>query len=446
MPLPSLQVECDRAAMCRRFSAVLLPSSRMPNHAHPASNRSGLHVRRLPTFQGSVIKCRNACTYSFADSRINAPVCLYIFSPGATLELEYVAETKTLEAGGSNDLFDILVTNKATKGPNGEHIPAPTIDRIHVVYPHPLRFPRVVSAEQRDALPFKDRTFTWLNKDAIENRLYRSNDGPATAQDPDGGLLVKTSIRDPSDLKTVLQYKGFVRGTVTLTRFHPQGSDPLNDEEWGVLTLLGWSVITLHFTSPIHSEEARWLRVSGYGGIELHNSRSAWSSWYHRWADQVEDSFKVYGPLDIRDKFTLDLLSADEFHPGVIDNEKKLTLSDVSTKVIQHGLGSVGTITNVRDWRINVFWNDYTSVPSPIASGDIITDSIEHIIYHSDGTSAPCHQFKGGDKNKEPTAGGKFGITIVAVDSAPVPLVVLGVLLSVVSLVVSVLALFGFKL
>lgn len=385
----------------------------------------------VPASSSPVIQFRGSVTFLIFKPGNRRLVCIHIFSPGKRLELDYVAESKTLDRGEAEDIIELLITNHS---PSREDI-----NRIHIVYPHGLpAFPKTAPRDQRT---FEDITPTWIEPESNHNRMYRSNGGPRVTPNPGGGYLVSASIRDPKNPTQVISYDGVVRGDVELTRFQPENAAILNDEEWEVLSLLEWSIFTLHLQAPLHYEEARWLRVLGRGGTEPKNRRGVLKNWYYLLTDQLVDTFKIEGPLDVRDKLAADLRSVDEFYPNLLSNRMKLKLSDVIDKTLINGIEARGTETVIPDWRINILWNGYTRVPGPVASGDVTAAGVERLVVHSDGTKAPCHQFKAGAKNiNPPTAGGKFVIDITAICS---PFPGLALSLAIISLILTLLDLLG---
>lgn len=385
----------------------------------------------IPASNSPVIQFRGSATFLIFKPGNRRLVCIHIFSPGKRLELDYVAESKTLDRGEAEDIIELLITNHS---PSREDI-----NRIHIVYPHGL--PAFPKPAPRDRRTFEDITPTWIEPESNYNRMYRSNGGPRVTPNPGGGYLVSASIRDPKNPTQVISYDGVVRGDVELTRFQPENAASLNDEEWEVLSLLEWSIFTLHLQAPLHYEEARWLRVLGRGGTEPKNRRGVLKNWYYLLTDQLVDTFKIEGPLDVRDKLAADLRSVDEFYPNLLSNRMKLKLSDVIDKTLINGIEARGTETVIPDWRINILWNGYTRVPGPVASGDVTAAGVERLVVHSDGTKAPCHQFKAGAKNiNPPTAGGKFVIDITAICS---PFPGLALSLAIISLILTLLDLLG---
>jgi hypothetical protein len=358
-------------------------------------------------------------------------MCLHIFSPGKRLELDYVAESITLEKGGSEETIEMLLSNHS-----GEDI-----DRIHLVYPRALpNFPDQPEGDQRI---FQDLTSTWLDINSPYNRLYRSIGDLRIEHLEVSGFAVTASIRDLHSLAVVHPYRGWIRGHLKLTRYQPAQSLPLNDEEWAVLSRLGWAVITIHFESVIPPTEARWLRVFARGGRRPQNIHSFIEYWYRKLCGLLVDTFKIEGPIDLKERIVAYLRAADQFAPSALDYHMKATLPVVVEKVLTRGIEVANTETVVQDWRINIFWNRYRRIADPVPSGDIVASGPGHTVLLMDRKSVKCYQFKAGMRNKVATSLGRFVINISAED---IPLVVpalgwIGILLAIVGIVLAIISL-----
>jgi hypothetical protein len=344
-------------------------------------------------------------------------MCLHIFAPGKKIQIDYAAESISLKNGGSEALVDLLITNHSTE----------VIDRLHIVYPHAIP----LSEPSTSAGPaFTDITDTWLSPDSIYNDFYGTPETLFEVRPGDGYAELVVKLINPSDIRKILDYKGYLRGPQNLTPYAPSDSDELDADEWKILSELGFSVFSVKFAMPIAAGEARWLRLRGQTGLLRHNRYIFVERWARRLCGQLVHRFEIAGPLDVHHRIVSFLRAAGVYQPprhrSGHDGTKysMLKVQSLQHKLLSHGLEADNTETVVKDWRVNVFDRGYRRVDEPISWGDIRPcGGLYNTIRSRSGRELHAYQWKAGHQNApSPTADGKFGVRIRAQD---IPLIVL---------------------
>jgi hypothetical protein len=433
---PYSATEC-RSTELRSLTSVVsgVCSATYPLEDAEGDERAAGHLTpALPWLRRVVIQSREPCNLSLAGRRTKAQVCLHIFSPGKRLELDYVAESIVFRRGGSEETIEMLVTNHSTEG----------IDRIHVVYPRALpRFPK--DERGRNGRTFQDWTATWLDPNASPNLFYQSTGTMRVDNPSDDGYELKVSIEDPQNPSVQYPYAGWIRGNLKLTRYQLD-DEPLNDQEWAILSRLGWAVITIHFESVIKPSEARWLRVFARGGPRAQNTHPFLEYWYRKLCGLLIDTFKIEGPVDLKERIILYLRAAAPIHLEGLDRKTQLVLPIVVEKVLRMGLQAPSTDTVVQDWRLFIFWRGYRRVNDPVPSGDIVAITGSQVTL-MDFTRIKCYQFRAGVRSKQLTSQGRF---LVSVSAEDIPVLVpalawISVVISIFSAILAIMALIGHR-
>src|SRR5262245_27843044 len=142
-------------------------------------------------------------------------MCMHIFCPGREIHIDYAAEAVTLIGGGSEDRLDILVTNHS----------ADPVDRIHIVYPHPLplKWKKFV-----DRGGLFDATDTWLIQTSPLNRYFKPKELQTTKVEGttvrEGTTVsvvndVVLEVPDPGDIARRVRYEGQIVGSQRITPY-----------------------------------------------------------------------------------------------------------------------------------------------------------------------------------------------------------------------------------
>ncbi len=341
-------------------------------------------------------------------------MCLHIFAPGKKIQLDYVAETISIAAGGSIDVLDILFTNHS--GPNED------IDRIHVVYPHCI--PMGEQARKRGVRYIKDLTWTLSDKDSNLNRFYQTEETHLTINNQPGVDEIVIEMPNPNNITAPLPYTGLVKGRRHLTVYQPSSPDSmLNNVQWDILSALGWSVFTIRFEEKITHEEPRWLRLQGRNGIIHQNEMHGLEYVLRKLCGLLTHTFEIAGPMDVRHRIISALKGA-----GVATGDPTVSVLrgeflDLQNKLLTIGMEAANTETVVKDWRINVFTDYYRKIDEPSFWGDIKpAGGLSNPIRDRHGNVEVCLQWKAGEANIDrPTNKKMFGARIRAHD---IPLIV----------------------
>lgn len=335
-------------------------------------------------------------------------MCLHVFSPGRRIHIDYAAESIVLSGGGSQDIFDLLITNHSDE----------VSERVHFIYPHGIPLPSA------GAPSFADLTESWLQEESPYNRFY-DHDPKLDRKEGTGYTELKLTMTDPRDITQPLGYRGFIRGRQALSAFAVTDKEPLTTDEWRILGALGWSAFTLTFDDPLIPREARWLRLEGRTGL-IPGNRYHWLEyWLRKLGRLLTHTFEIAGPVDVCHR-VISWLQAGAAYSGKTRAEQFsiLTLHSLQEKLLVRALLAPGTETFVRDWRINAFPRSYRHCDEPTYWGDVRPcGGLLNQICDRSGKSEDCYQWKAGERNvPSQTDRGTFGARIRAHD---IPAIVL---------------------
>jgi len=339
---------------------------------------------------------------------------MHIFSPGRTIQLDYVAESVSLIRGGSNDLLDILLTN---------HTPSKSpIDRIHLVYPHAIHLRPSNRGEANRSIT--DHTWTWADPKSEFNRFYQTQETHLTINNQCGCDEVIVEMPNPNDIAKTLPYTGFLKHRSRPLPYQISGPESiLSPEQWTILSQLGWTVFTITFPEPIQFEEARWLRIQCRNGILHQNRMPLPEYWIKKLCGLITHSFEIAGPKDVEHRIVSALRAAGTVtHNESAYTEYRGELLDLQRKLLSQGIQAPDTTTIVKDWRITVFTDYYRKIDEPTFWGDIKpAGGLSNPIKDRNGNVEIVIQWKAGDAIVAPQNKGFFGARIRAHDIPLLP-------------------------
>jgi hypothetical protein len=353
-------------------------------------------------------------------------MCVHLFHQGSTLRIEYASESITLSNGGSEDLLDLLVTNRSGND----------LDRIHAVYPH--------AVPPDSKLPwFEDLTETWLESSSPYNLSYADLGAITTHEHSPGVVMVRVSLPDANNALKEKEYAATIRGSQSLVPYEVADQQMLDDIEWRLLSELGWSIFSIKFTRPLGAGESRWLRLRASTGGQPQNRYRSIDRWVTRMLGLLTHHFEIAGPLDIKHRLAITMKAASSLQagPSAIEQSVHAKVMTLTDKVLTRGLLAPGTETVVNDWRINVFSGTYRQFDDPVAVGDIQQSGELFNLLVNPHSREHCYQWKAGEVNVPQGRSGMFSIRMRAND---VPLVTylapwIGIAIGLVALVAALL-------
>lgn len=339
---------------------------------------------------------------------------MHIFCPGRALHVDYSAETISLVGGGSEDRLDVLVTNHSQE----------PVDRVHVVYPHPLP-PTWRKFWEHGGL--YDATDTWLEPASRFNRFFRPDELRVTPKPtPPGSVPVEYDVTikvpDPNVIGGIVPYDGRIMVGQKITPYQVGDNESrLNRLEWELLTRLGWSVFTIHFDHPLAYLQARWLRLCGVNGIIQTNRLIPPERAVRKMLTIHRDIFEIAGPLDVKHRL-VDYLLAARLLLAQPKYKSPFGLLGLQDKLLNRGINAPSSETVYKDWRINVFPKGYRLAHEPSFWGDIQPiGALINRIKDREGRSETVIQWKAGERNVTPQFKGFFYARVRATD---IPLII----------------------
>jgi len=255
----------------------------------------------------------------------------------------------------------------------------------------------------------------------VYNDFYATAEGPTLKVVPGQGYAdVIIRMINPNEIQDELDYQGKIRGPQKICPYEASDGEQLDEDEWNILSDLGWSVFSILFSAPIAPQEARWLRLRGKTGVHPGNCSFFLERWVRTLCREMTDTYEIAGPIDVRHRIIEWLKPGGTYTQGKLSAKalsfSLLKLQSLQDKLLNKGMSAPNTETIIRDWRINVFGPTYRRSDTPIAWGDIQPcGGLYNRISARTGKVEECFQWKAGQVNVKPQiAGGMFGARIVA--------------------------------
>jgi hypothetical protein len=352
-------------------------------------------------------------------------MCVFIFSPGKTLQIDYAAESITLIRGGRIDVLDVLVTNHSTE---------PT-DRVHIIYPH-----AIPANGSSPSASFSDCTDTFLSDSSPYNDFYSTENTRRRVDYLPQSIKLTVTMIKPTDVAAEVDYVGFICGRQYLIPYEVENGQRLDTDEWSVLSGLGWAAFTIKFEFPIQPNEPRWLRLRADTGTLAPNRMLKLERWVRQGVGLLMHKYEVAGPFDVRHRIETVVKAGGAIQlPDRRENVLSIQiLHGLGHKLIEKGARCPGTITLIRDWRLNVFADNYRRCDQPTWWGDITPcGPLINSFKTKSGRVVECYQWKAGADNLKPQLWeGYFGVRMQAYE---IPLLTLmlpwiGILLALLAL------------
>jgi hypothetical protein len=136
--------------------------------------------------------------------------------------------------------------------------------------------------------------------------------------------------------------------------------------------------------------------------------------WPKKLCGLVCHTFEIAGPRDVRHRIISALQAAGTVSQGNASyGDYREELLDLQQKLLRQGIEAPDTITDVKDWRINVFTDYYRKVDEPTFWGDIKpAGGLSNPLMDKDHNVDKVLQWKGGDAFVPPQHKGFFGARI----------------------------------
>lgn len=347
-------------------------------------------------------------------------MCVYLYSPGCNLTLDYFIESIVLHLTGSSEIIiDALITNKSSN----------EIDKIYLLLPY-----RLLNVEQDETNKplglFEDITLTYTNKNLQYNKLYRGGINSVQKNSDEWRIDIETP--NPMSPFNRVPYKGVIRGKSSLKLI-----DNFCTYKNKILHDINFSILQCNFSIPIFQEEARWVRwkiCPKYLAIDYPTNEQYLLKWL---LNEINIGYELISPFDIKENFLNKIecyiTECDQNNPTnvILANEAK----EIKKMIYDDGFNQKYTFTQFPDYRINIFPSDFQEMKNIILTGDIkksITPYLnldEHIL-----------QLKTGERNIKLNNNGYFSISFIArhVSGLITWLPALSFILAIISIVLSI--------
>ena len=348
-------------------------------------------------------------------------MCIYLYSPGNEIQLDYVVENiRLIKKGSIHIVIDLLVTNKSDND----------IKSVNILFPHALtevvddegdQGPKVVSNSY-----FKDITLSYFDDYSIHNKaLYQSGREIKWESKKElGNSSLKIIIPDPNNPVNDIDYYGQIKGNSTL-----KIQEDLSIIEHTILSELDIAYLKCEFESELKKDKARWFRWEFRPINASKDYYSPFTYWFNYLSYKLNYRYEVVGPIDVKERFSRKLgCFYKECSKSQVESKRKLIfIADSLQKKIEiNGFKHESTNTKYEDWRISLFPADYKEIVNLSTHGDISSCGItpNYIDYFENPVinnvinpslqGEHCYQYKGGRRNCDKPEG-IFSISFMAV-------------------------------
>jgi len=305
-------------------------------------------------------------------------MCIYVFSPGKSLEIEYASEVITISRKqgkcnrpSTNLVIDLLIKNKTPKKIIDRLIksqtPKSAIKEIYIIYPRSFYSIQAEEGSYKSlqVSAIKDVSRTFLDKGHPYNRflnsspcklLLKENDPNNASNHPFSMVSRQPDLKNPDEY---IEYEGFLQREAS--EFKPWKG--LNSDHSYVLTNFAKSFTIFHINldQSLCSGESRWMRWHVTELINSSTLKEKWQRLKDRILDRLTVSYDIVGPFDVREQLF------DQISSFIHDEEIKSQKADQGlvdkAKILKFDLEKLlnKSVVTVKDWRINVlpidnFW------------------------------------------------------------------------------------------
>jgi hypothetical protein len=289
-------------------------------------------------------------------------MCVYIYSPGKAIQLDYVIEQIFLQKKGVAEiLLDILITNKSTE----------SIGKVFVLFPHKL-FKLSVHKKKLNKKALgecEDITDSYLQKESVYNTIYKLPDSSILPVPEGDKFNLNIKIPNPNDPVEDITYNGEIIGTSTLKNL---ALGNLIQEK--ILSDLDLSLMVGEFDTPLVKDAARWVRWRLKSDCFSKDQMSGFSYSFKLLYDEIKLRYEIIGPLDVRTRFAKKLgcyLKICAINPNISKDKLATNTSQLLQKFSEQGFNGKNTVTKFPDWRIMLFPNNFEELDNIIKEGDL---------------------------------------------------------------------------
>lgn len=292
-------------------------------------------------------------------------MCVYIYSPGNHIKVDYLVESvKLFHRGSSQIIIDLLLTNKSPS----------EIKKIYLLFPHRLRNIGFNKEERKFysvALgTFEDISHTYVDRDSEYNKLYNQ---PGTAIEigkslTDGALPLTIKSPDPAYPFKNIPYQGIMIGKSVI-----QFNDDIDLLSWKILHDLDFSVLVCEFEYPLEFDKARWFRWKIYTQNAAKDTFSKFQ-YIKKWLfNELVLRYEIIGPFDIQYRFytRLECFEIECTKNNKIGAQLLFKAQGLIRNIASKGYLTDHTELSIPDCRINLFPHDYQEITNTILAGDV---------------------------------------------------------------------------
>ena len=331
-------------------------------------------------------------------------MCIYIFSPENSIEIEYASEAITL-LDNNNDtnrprsevVMDLLIKNENEKD---------NINELYVIYPRAFYNVSIYGNNEfeiQENCLLIDRTPTFTTIDHPFNHFLRETPCKMFAySDASGRWRLKSEQPDPTSFGDSILYDGYLCQNIEIEPY-----DQITPIQLFILMNLPKcsTILKVKLNQAIEPKEHHWLRwfvteTRVNTPLSLMSLRSRIRHWKHMIFNRSIINYYIVSPHDVLDELK-NYLKAFTRQPPTntadakinFEAKKLLTLIEELTK---------DSLTTIRDWRIHIFPQDHWKLGSINEHGDIKRANIfPNILATSKGSYEPnlVYQWKTGEKH-----------------------------------------------
>jgi hypothetical protein len=289
-------------------------------------------------------------------------MCVHVYSPGKTIQLDYVVEQIFLKRRGTAEiLLDVLITNKSEE----------VIDKVFILFPH--RMYKISIKNKSDIVrsstgKCEDITESYLDHNSIFNTIYKLPGSEIIHSADENKMSLNIKIPNPSNPVDELIYEGEIVGVSEL-----QNYDFKESMHEKILNDLNLSILINEFKTPLLKNRPRWVRWRITADQFSKDQLTGFQFVIRSLFDEIKLRYDIIGPFDVKARF-IKKIGCFQKICSYDENPKRkkiaMFVSQLMQEISKPGFDNDNTVTLYPDWRITLFSNKF-ELDNIFKEGDI---------------------------------------------------------------------------
>ena len=350
-------------------------------------------------------------------------MCIYIFSPGKTIEIEYASETITLLAkyGDTNRPSTEVVIDFLIKNPSKKD----KIEELYIIYPRAFYSVSIKDNEfeKLKTCDIIDQTSTFTSPDHYFNRLLNDIPCDMNISKVDNRLKMILDQPDPNSPGKTTRYEGYLFKNKKEIELY----DKITKIQLFILMNLSksFTIFRIQCDQAINPEECQWMRWFITEPTANFSPRNFFRHWKDKALDRLTANYHIWGSYDVLYQIK-SYLKAFIMGKPTTETEAYRKLNSEAKNLLNllEELTSNSKVI-IKDWRIHVFPKEYWELSDINTYGDIkpagnFPNILDPYPLRNGYEIELVYQWKTGEKYipaNEQILDGKFHISAIVKDS-----------------------------